>query len=356
MLTLDRYVTKTANRSILVVVLSLMGLISGFALFEELDESQVTYTFNDALAYVLRTMPRRLDEILAYGLFLGYLVALGRLAETNELTASRVSGWSPARIMLALTPSLVLWLTVSLFVSEYVGPSSERQAEVDKLIAQYGDDALSQRGGLWLRDDRLFMQVNAIDESGRIYGISQYRLDEGKTLLESISAEAGSFDPAAGVWRFEQVVHMQYTPEATQRTTHESWVWENALTPELLASQAFLEPNKMSMLALYRQMAFVRAQNLTAAEYELAFWARAMKPLTYLGLTLFALAIVLGPLRQVGMGVRLSVGVFAGIGFKYLQDLFAPTAIVFDIPPLAAVLIPIAIYTAIALRLIRKNA
>ena len=34
----------------------------------------------------------------------------------------------------------------------------------------------------------------------------------------------------------------------------------------------------------------------------------------------------MGPLRQVGMGARLVVGIFAGLGFKYLQDLFAPAA------------------------------
>ena len=92
------------------------------------------------------------------------------------------------------------------------------------------------------------------------------------------------------------------------------------------------------------------------SEYELAFWSRILKPLTYLGLTLFALGVVLGPLRQVGMGLRLTFGIFAGLGFKYLQDLFAPAAIVFNIPALIAILIPIALYWSVAVYLIRRNA
>ena len=73
-------------------------------------------------------------------------------------------------------------------------------------------------------------------------------------------------------------------------------------------------------------------------------------------MTLFALGVVLGPLRQVTMGLRLTFGIFAGLGFKYLQDLFAPAAIVFEIPAAAATLMPIILYWALAWVLIRKNA
>ena len=110
------------------------------------------------------------------------------------------------------------------------------------------------------------------------------------------------------------------------------------------------------MAALYRQIQFARTQDLGVSDYELAFWSRVLKPLTFMGLTLFALAVVLGPLREVGMGLRLTFGIFAGLGFKYLQDLFAPAAIVFEIPALLAILIPIAVYWSIAWLLIRRNA
>ncbi len=110
------------------------------------------------------------------------------------------------------------------------------------------------------------------------------------------------------------------------------------------------------MAALLRQIDFARSQQMGVSQYELAFWTRALKPATYAGLTLFALAVVLGPLREISMGARLSVGIFAGLGFKYLQDLFAPAAMVFSIPALIAILIPIVLYWAVAIQLIRRNA
>ena len=106
MKTLDRYITRQAITTTAVVVVALVSMLSLFALFEEMDESAVTYGFTDAAMYVLKTLPRRIDEVIVYALLLGYLITLGRLAETNELTICRVSGMSPARLMLALLPSI----------------------------------------------------------------------------------------------------------------------------------------------------------------------------------------------------------------------------------------------------------
>jgi len=356
MLTIDRYITKIANRTILVVLMALLSLISMFALFEELDERGVTYGLAEAASYIAKTMPRRFDELLAYGLFLGYLVALGRLAESNELTILRISGMSPMRLGISLAPSMLLWLAISFTVSEYIAPTTERIAEVDKMHAQYGDDALNQRGGLWLRDQGVFMRVRAIDAQGQIWGVSQYWLNDQDAMVESVSAERGAYDPQQQAWVLQQVIRIELHDASATRTEHERWIWKNPITPQLLAAQAFLDPNKMSLTALYRQMAFARTQNLGVSEYELAFWSRVLKPLSYLGLALFALGVVLGPLREVSMGVRLTFGIFAGLGFKYLQDLFAPAAIVFNIPAVIAILIPIAVYWGVAWLLIRRNA
>lgn len=356
MTVLDRYITGQANRSIAAVLLSLLSLITLFALFEELDEQEVTYGLYEVLSYIAKTTPRRLDEILVYGIFLGYLIALGRLAETNELTICRTTGMSTTRICMALAPSLILWLAISVVVAEFVAPDSERSAESDKLQATYGDNALDQMGGLWLRTGPLFMHVSAIDENDRLLGVTQYWLDEDDALVETIRASFGTYQPLDQIWILEQGHRTTLSDGAAVTDTFAHWAWENPITPEVLAGQAFLEPPKMSLIALYRQIQFARTQEIGVSEYELAFWSRILKPLTYLGLTLFALAVVMGPLREVGMGLRLTFGIFAGLSFKYLQDLFAPAAIVFNIPALIAILIPIAAYWLIAIYLIRRNA
>ena len=82
-------------------------------------------------------------------------------------------------------------------------------------------------------------------------------------------------------------------------------------------------------------------QQLQATNYQLALWSRLLKPFSYFGLALMALAIVLGPMRSTGLGPRIALGLIVGLTFKYLQDLFAPMAVVFALPAALAVALPI---------------
>jgi lipopolysaccharide export system permease protein len=81
MLTIDRYLTGRSLRAIALVAASLTSMMLLFALFDELAEGAERYGFDDALNYLWRTLPRRLDDLLLYSVFIGYLVALGQLAE-----------------------------------------------------------------------------------------------------------------------------------------------------------------------------------------------------------------------------------------------------------------------------------
>ncbi|MEM9622218.1 MAG: LPS export ABC transporter permease LptG [Pseudomonadota bacterium] len=357
MKTINRYLVRQANRTIFVIVMALLSLMSLFGLYEELDESEATYGFLDSVSFIVATIPRRLDELLVYGVFLGYLVALGRFAETHELTAMRAAGMSPWRILLALAPSLLLWISINVLVSEWVAPSADRTAEANKIQAQYGVAEERVAVGLWLRIENLYMRVQAIDANGDIWGITQYQMDDQRQLQSTISAEKGTFDPLTRQWFFSNAVltefNSQGTPLSSASTPLQMWIWENPITPELLASNAFLDPDKMSMASLFQQINYAEQENVTT--HEIAFWSRLMKPLSYLGLCAFALAAVLGPLREASASFRVSVGIFAGLGFKYLQDLFAPAAIVFNLPAWLGVLIPILICYLVAARLLRRQ-
>jgi len=52
---------------------------------------------------------------------------------------------------------------------------------------------------------------------------------------------------------------------------------------------------------------------------------------------------VFGPLRESSVGMRIFTGLVIGVLFKFLQDLLAPVALVYGVPPLLAVIAPIGI-------------
>jgi lipopolysaccharide export system permease protein len=69
---------------------------------------------------------------------------------------------------------------------------------------------------------------------------------------------------------------------------------------------------------------------------------------------LVGIAFVFGTLRQATVGFRVFVGVLFGISFKLLSDILGPLSIVFEMPPVLAVLAPIVICFAIGLFLLKR--
>jgi lipopolysaccharide export system permease protein len=53
------------------------------------------------------------------------------------------------------------------------------------------------------------------------------------------------------------------------------------------------------------------------------------------------ISFVFGPLRDSTMGFRIFIGVVFGISFRIFQDMLGPLSVVFQFPPLLAVLVPI---------------
>jgi len=138
-------------------------------------------------------------------------------------------------------------------------------------------------------------------------------------------------------------------PDGTRTRAVQVQRWDGRVDPRLLTLRVLVEPRRLSLADLYRQIEYMDREALNADIYRLAFWSKLAQPLSVLGLALLALGFILGPLREVGMGIRLAVGVFVGLGFKYLQDLFAPMSMVYELPALAGVLLPVAVCWALGL-------
>ena len=362
---LDRYLTRKCLAAIITVVAVLAALTLLFALIEELDEDNAHYGFGQALQYLLLTMPRRIEELLAYGVFIGLLLALGNLSEGGELTAIRAAGVSPRRIMVALLPTLGICLLMSLALSELLSPAGERAGERYKQAAQLGladkpaaaADYITPKDGIWLRRNLAlgseYAHIGGIDASGELVNIQLYQLNE---LVATRRAQRGSFDAAQQKWFLTQVRSTLLSADQTLSESSQSLVWANPISPQQLSTQAFADPRKMTVRHTWQYLSRSEQHPIASAPYALSFWQKVLTPLTYISMALMALAVVIGPLRHTSIGQRLTLGLFIGLGFKYLQDLFAPMAVVLNVPPALAVVIPALLYLFIAQQLLRRNA
>jgi lipopolysaccharide export system permease protein len=339
---MDRYIGTSVLLAIGVVLLAFVGLMSLFAMLEELREDDATYLVGEMLVYVALTIPRRIYEVLPYVVFLGALIGLGSLASRSEIVIFRTAGISPARIYLAVAWPAVVVFALGFALGEWVAPKGEERAEVYKAEAMSERAARQASRGYWYREGTMNMRAGNLGAQGELIDVLQFWYDEDRRLVKTVAAAWAEYVPGEDAhWRLHDVVETRIGDKENQVRTEAVVRWDGQVDPRLLTIRVLVEPRKLSLQDLYRQIDYMEREALSTSVYELAFWSKILQPFSVLGLALLALGFILGPLREVGMGVRLSVGVFAGLGFKYLQDLFAPMSMVYELPAPLAVAVPI---------------
>jgi lipopolysaccharide export system permease protein len=339
---MDRHIGRAVLVTTMVVLLAFLGLMTVFALVEELRNDDATYSFNEALWYVALTTPRRIYEMLPYVGFLGSLVGLGTLASNSEIVVLRTAGVSVQRVFVSVALPLVGVLTFGALLGEFVAPRGEELAEVHKTRSEQNSDVIVLSGGYWYREGPLYMNIGALGENGELIGLRQYWLGPDDALDRSLTASSAEYVAAdTPYWMLFDVLETKFVGDETRIQRYPELRWNGRADPRLLSVRVLVEPRKLSITDLYYQIDYMRREDLNPASYELAFWSKLFQPFSVLGLALLALCFVLGPLREVSMGMRLSVGILVGLSFKYLQDLFAPMSLVYDVHPALAVATPI---------------
>ena len=342
LLRMDRYIGTAVLMAVGVVLLAFFGLMTLFAMLEELREEDAGYLVREMFVYVALTTPRRLYEVLPYVVFLGALIGLGSLASRSEIVIFRAAGISPARIYLSVAWPAALVFAVGFVVGEWVAPRGEERAET------YKSEAMSERAsrrstrGYWYREGSMNMRVASLGEDGELLGIQQFWYDGERRLEWTVEAAWAEYVAGENAhWVLHDVRETRIAADATVTSRRETVRWDGKVDPRVLTIRVLVEPRKLSLEDLFRQIEYMDREGLATDVYRLAYWSKILQPFSVLGLALLALGFILGPLREVGMGVRLSVGVFAGLGFKYLQDLFAPMSMVYELPAVLAVSLPI---------------
>ena len=349
---MDRYLVATVWRSIAVVLICLLTMVTLFTVVDELSDITPGYTEAHALLYVLYSTPRRLYEIVPYGVFIGALVGLGVLASHAELTVLRSIGVSLGRLFASTAAAALVVLAGNVCLGEFAS-AAEDAANTLKLRVVRGDASGAIDSTTWYRDGEVITSVDGYAGDGDLIGIRQFVVRDGR-LVASRRADSAAYVPETGHWRLEDVVETRFQDSATSVSRVDAMVWESGTAPELLSAKALFDPAKLSLRDLASRIDYLVGEGLDATRYQVAFWAKLLQPAAVLGLVLLALAFVVGPMREAGLGARLAVGIAVGIAFKYLIDLFGPISIVFAIPPWLAMLVPVAVCWLAGAWLIRR--
>ena len=348
---LDRYVGRTVLVAILMVLGIIVGLDAFAAILNEAEDVSESYSFLNALSYVVLTLPGRFYEFIPFAALIGCLIGLGQLATTSELVVMRGAGVSVARLVwITMKPALVV-AVAGILLGEYIAPKTQQLAESRRAIALNPGEGVAGKHGLWIREGDTSLHVNALEPIGVGYGITLVRFDEQQRMEWSLSAQRASFQ--RDHWVLDRAVQTDFTRWATSGSEHTTLRWDTGITPDLLALEV-LSPDQLPLDDLYRYGRYLMQQGLEADDFELAFWRKLLQPLAVAGLVLVAISFVFGPLRDGTMGFRIFAGVIVGIVFRTSQDLLGPSSLVFGFSPLYAALAPIAVCILAGLLLLSR--
>lgn len=343
---LDNYIAKQVISTILIVALALLGLDLFFTLVHELKVvGRGQYTLSRALIYLLLSAPTRIYMMFPWAALLGSLIGLGALANHSELVVMRTASISVQRIAGAVIRAAFLLTMVMVIMGEMIAPVTETAAQNLKTSSISNGQTLDTMYGLWVRQGNDFIHVQTVRRNGELVGVTRYQFGNDQKLTEILTAKSAVQEGKN--WRLNQIKGTRFEKDKTRVFENEVQVIPNLLEPELLETATIKHPERLSLPALLRTIQNRSKNELNSQNYELAFWSKVFQPLVIILMVFLGVPFVFGPLRSVSMGFRMVVGVLVAYGFFTINSLFAPLAMVYQVPAFIAVLIPIAVFAII---------
>ncbi|MCC6302118.1 MAG: LPS export ABC transporter permease LptG [Gammaproteobacteria bacterium] len=349
---LDLYIGKAVIGGAFLVMCVLLSLFAFIEFIGELDViGRADYGVWEACRYVLLSVPRLTYELMPMAALIGSLIGLGVLAGNHELVIMRASGVSLARISWAAIKAGLLLVVFAVWVGEWVVADAEQSAATLRSSALAGNDSLRTGDGFWTRDGRDFINVRTVLPDGGLLDVRIYEFDAAHALERVSRAKSASY--AGGEWRLRQVSRSVIGPDGVSTEHLPELTWRSQLKPDLLDIIA-IKPNSLSVSGLYRYIRYLRANGLSSGRYELEFWTKIALPFATCVMVFAALPFVFGPLRSVGVGQRMLIGVLVGIGFYLFNQTVSYIGLVYEFNPVVSAVLPTVLLLAGAVYMMRR--
>jgi lipopolysaccharide export system permease protein len=345
--TLRRYIATEILAATALVFAALLMLFAFFDLVEQIkDLGRGAYTMRLIVLYVLLSVPDHVYELFPIAALIGTLFALAQLVAGSEYTVMRTAGVSMGRFAVMLVVIGFGFSVLTFVFGEFVAPPAERFAQRLRSQATTGVVAQEFRSGLWVRDDRSFINVVEVLPDASLKGVRIYEFDARHQLRSISRAAAGSYQGGRR-WLLQDIVQTNF--EDMKTTVHEiaRAHWDSVLDPDLL-NTLMVRPEKMSAFNLYSYAQHLRENRQKALRYEIALWAKATYPLAVLVMMVIALPFAQYQSRQAGVGAKIFTGIMLGLAFHFLNRLFSHLGLLNDWPPAASAAAPTLIFLSLA--------
>lgn len=351
MRTLRRYLRSEIIQATALVFVALLMLFAFFDLIEQLkDLGRGAYRMPIIAAHVLLSVPNHVYEVFPIAALIGTLFALAQLVASSEYTVMRTAGVSVSRLALNLVTLGFAFAAVTFMFGEFLGPPAEQFAHRIKSQAITGIVAQEFRSGLWLKDDKSFINVVEVATDFSLRGVRIYDFAPDYRLLAISVAGRGHYEKDR-YWRLEDVVKTSFEGKETKVSRIPEMQWHSVLDPALLGV-LLVQPDQMSAWRLYSFSQHLKENRQKALRYEIALWTKLIYPIAVPVMMLLALPFAHFQRRQGGVGAKLFTGIMLGLAFHFTNRLFGHLGLLYDWPPFLSAIMPTVTFLTIAVALI----
>lgn len=351
---IDRYILRTIFGAVGLVLSVLLALGSLFTFIQQQDDIGVgSYGTLDALSYVLLGLPQLAFEFLPIAALIGSLLGLGGLARGSELTVMRAAGISTRRIALSAAIAGLALSFAAVVVGEYLAPPMQQFARQAKAFSKNQNVSFAGRGGAWVRDGDLLLNVDQQSGAVEFGGMLVFELTRDHRLAAMGRATRASA-LKEGEWQLEDYAESRFSDDYVSGRRASTRVLPSGIGGSFLGL-ATSEPKDIGLRSLWRLMQGLSGNGLDARPFEFAFWSRAARTVAIVFAVLLAVPFVFGPLRSSGTGARTMIGLLIGITFFLAQRMLESGAIVFDAPPVLLAWLPTLCLALVAMALVART-
>jgi len=351
---LDRYIGRTVLGGTLLALFVLLSLVTFIAFIDELgDLGEGVYGLWEITQFILMTLPRRAYELIPTATLLGALLGLGTLANNHELIAMRAAGISKARIVGSVLKAGFVVIILTFLLGEFAVPKMETKAQALRAKAT-ADKLKGTEYGFFARDGLTFINIRNVLSGGKLHDVYIYEVDEHHRMRVSTHAKSAYFDQNQETWVLENI-EQSYLTEDRVKTKHlDNAQWGSLLDPNLIRF-VVVEPESLSVHGLWSYSHYLENNGQDALRYRLAMWSKLTVPLDILLLLILSIPFVLGSMRSVSIGQRILIGTLLGICFFLVDKALNHIGLVYNLSPIVAVLSPIAMFSGLAVWLMRRT-
>lgn len=339
----ERHLAREIYAATGLVLMAFLMLFAFFDLIHELESiGKGNYQLQHALAYVFLTLPGRLYELFPIGVLIGTLYALTMLARHSEITVLRAAGLSTRNFLFTLTRIGLVFSILIFLVGEFLAPPAEQVAQQLRLKAMGALVAQEFRSGLWVKDERSFVNVSEVLPDASLRDVRIFEFDEEFQLLSISEATSGHYY-AEGRWLLDNVVRTIFSNGSARVERLDETNWKSALNPDLLAVLMVI-PDRMSLVNLYQYIRHLSENHQKTGRYQIAVWKKLTYPFAVLVMMALALPFAYMQDRMGVVSVRVFMGIMLGTSFHMLNGLFSSLGIINNWMPFFSAITPSVIF------------